>query len=179
MPLRRVARRDAIDIHRHNLGPCLIHHQADDRVQRPDPTQAAAAPTHGFWPGEVADGLFQHLSQNVPRLAPRLFDHSEEHRALLVLTLFHLISGQTRRSQEPFDRLLRGVHIRPLALFAHGGTLCGQPLDRERQAARRRKRGGPCVGQASFNQAVGDEPFKVIRRFDLHPRGDFFGEEFD
>ena len=85
---------------------------------------------------------------------------------------------QAGAAQESLDRLVGRADARALALLALVGRASGQPVDGERQAARRGEGLGPLVDEAGIDQGVGDELLQVVGRAPLHARRDFLGEEF-
>jgi len=179
MPARGIARADTVDLQRHHLRPVLIGEDAQDRVQGPHPAQSARPPAHRLRPREIAHRGLQHLRHDLGRRAALVLDGREPDRALRRLTRLELVAGKPRAAQEAFDCLLRRAHLRPLALLARVRAHRGQPLQREREAARRGKGGGTGIGQPRLHQPVGHELPEVFRRPGLHPRRDFFREEFD
>src|SRR4029453_12277178 len=69
---------DPVDGDWHNL----FTEQRHDRMQRPNPAQRRGgtrcrAPTHRFWPGEIADDAGDRLGQHVAGRASGLLDYSE------------------------------------------------------------------------------------------------------
>ena len=67
-----------INDNRYGFHPGLIGKNAQDRLQWPHPTQAAAAPTHAFGPREIADRGRHHLGHHVRGSTPRFVDHRKK-----------------------------------------------------------------------------------------------------
>ena len=160
-------------------GTGLVNQQAEDGVQRADPAQGAAAPAHGFGPGEIADGGFQHLGDDRRGAAARLFDHGEVNLRLFVVAEFQLVAVKAGRAQEAVEGSGGGVGARAFALLAHRAAFGTQAVDAQGQAARCRKRTGRGIGQASLDQTVGHQFLQILPGAGLHPGRDFLGEKFD
>ena len=150
-----VARRDAVNVERHNRAAVLTRQDAQDRMQWPHPAQRTGAPAHRLGPREIADGGVQHLGHDFGGGTARFFDHGKEHVALGGFAFLQLFAGQSRTAQEAFNRLFRRIHARAFALLAQGGAGLQQALHRQRQTARRRKCGGMGIGQTGLHQTVG------------------------
>ncbi len=179
VPAGRVACGDAVDLQRHGFGARLGHEDAQDRMQRPHPAQAARAPAHGFRPREIAHRAFQHFGHDHIRRAARLFQRREPDLTLFVVAGLQLIAGQTGGAQKAFQRLFRGIDARSLALFAQGRAFGQQPFDGQNQPPRGRKRRRRGIGQPGLDKPIGHQLLEVGGSAPLHAGGDFFGEEFD
>ena len=57
MSTRCVSGDDTVQLYGYNLAACFIRQDAQDRVQRAHPFQAARAPSHGLGPWKVAYGV--------------------------------------------------------------------------------------------------------------------------
>ena len=148
-------------------------------MQRPHPAHRATAPAHRLGPGEVADGRLKHLGHDFGRRTPGFLDGGEIDRAFGGVAFLKLIAGQARAAQEALDRLVGRTNLGAFAFLADGGAFRQQPLDRQRQAARRGQGSGPGIGQTSLDQTIGDPLFQVLTGAGLHTRGDLLGKQFD
>ncbi len=177
---RDAARLDAVDLERDD--GCLtrvVGEDAQDRVQRTDPAQAARAPAHGLGPGEGADGLFQLLGHDRGGGAAFGDDGGVVEGALLVLALLELVARHAGAAAEALDRLVGRTHLGAAAFLAQGGRMGGEALQREREAARRGEGARAGVCQARLDQPVGHRLLQVGGGLFLHAGGNFLGEELD
>ena len=174
-------RDDAGDLDRH-------HHlveQRHDALQRPHPAQCGGAgrlcaPAHRFGPGKATDDRGHRVRQHRGGGAAGAFgDGIEDHVALGVGPFDQLIARQPGLAEEPGQRLCGRIGARALHLLRHR-------LGGERQAARDQRepaRGGVGLdrggGEAGPGQFGGEQPRQIGARLVLHPRGDFFGEQFE
>ena len=180
VPFGAVAGLDPVHVHFHDAGLArVVGQDTENRVQRPHPTQAARAPAHGFGPGEIADDACQHLGHDDIGGAALLGDLGEIDLALFLVADLQRVAADTGTAQKALDRLFRRIGARALAFLGGGGGCGEQALHGQRQAARRGKRGGACVGQPGLYQPVGHARAQVVRRARLHARGNFFGKKFD
>ena len=176
---RGVAGGDAVHGQRHGLRPRRVGQDAQDSVQRPHPAQAAAAPAHRLGPWKIADRGFQNLGHDLGGAAAGALDDREIRLALFLGAALQLVQRQAGRAQETLDRLFGRVRAGALAFLAHGFGFRGQPLDRQHQPARRRKRPGRYIGQPGLDQPVGDQAAQILARARLHPCRDFLGKQLD
>ena len=72
-----------------------------------------------------------------------------------------------------------GADAGALALLAHVGGFGVEAFNREHEAARRGVGLGALIGEACFDETVGDEAAQIFRRLGLHAGGNFLGEKFD
>ncbi len=98
-------------------------------MQRAHPAQSASTPAHGFGPGEIADGGFQHLGDNVSGRAARLFDDGKVDLPLFIIAHFQIVARHTGTAQETFDRLVRRIHAGAFAFLAEGGAFGQDTFD--------------------------------------------------
>ena len=162
-----------------------IHHltvkQAQKALQRTHPAlgHLPLAELHRFGPGEGLHHLRDRLGDHIRRSAARLFDDGDPERSLLVLALFALVQrGHTGAAQEALDGLLRRIHARPLALFAHILGLHRQAVDHQAQTARSGKGRQRGPGQSGRLQLLAQQFFQVRLGARLHPGRDFLAEDF-
>ena len=182
-----VARVNAVDRETHDVrGLRFRTEHRDDRVERAHPAQTVralrrCAPAHGFRPGKALHDRGQDFRQNVDRFGARAFDHGEiEFGAFLVLLDLRLFErSEAGAFQKTRNRGVGRADARTLALLAHIRLAGRQTDDLKRQPARRGVGRGAVVNEAAIDKRIGDELFQIVRRLPLHPRGDFFGEEFE
>ena len=171
--VRRGAQPGGLEIH-----PLPIQ-QAQNIVQRPHPAKIARAPFHRFGPGKAAHDLRHDLRQGLSRAKAGLFNDGNVKRALPVLADFAKLKAcQPGAAQEPVQRLLRRADARALALFAHIGGPVRQIVDHRHQAARPGKAAHRRKGKARILQRPAQQARQVLRCAALHPRRDFFAEQF-
>ncbi len=165
-----------------------IHHrfaqQRDDALQRADPAQAFGAerrlaPAHRFGPGEGADDRRDGFGQYVRRGAAGLVDHREQGRAALDVARLQRVAGQARLAQKAVDCRIGRIGGRAFQLLAHRRRLLGQVARDQGQAARRRIGDQRTGLETSLVQLGGEQAGEILARLVLHPRGNFFGAEFE
>ncbi len=159
---------------------------ADDRLQRADPAQRAGpgrchAGTHRLRPGEIADDIRHRLGDDLFGGTARLDDMGDVEVALLRVAMDVRLAdrGKAGATQEAFDRLLVGVGARTLALFANIGGAGVEAADVKRQPARCPVLARPLIGQARFDQGIGQQLLEVTGRLALQAGRNFLGAEFD
>ena len=179
VPRGRVARGDALDRDRHDLGARGPREDAQDRVQRAHPAQRPRPPAHRLGPGKAAHDLGQHLGDDLGGGAPRPLDPGEIDLRLLFVAHDQIGARKARGAQEALDRGLGGIRAGALALLDQGWRPLGHIPEHEREPARGREGGRLPIGQAARDKPVGDEPAQILARARLHPRRDLFGEELD
>ena len=109
-----------------------------------------------------------------------LFDRRQVVGALLVIALLGLIDGgEPRRFEEAFDRGLRRIDARALALLAHIGRARWQAIDHRDQAPRRGEGPDLLELEPRLAERAAQQPRQILARARLHARGDFFGEQFE
>ena len=87
-----VAGNDAVDVEVHDLRFArVVRQNADDRMQRAHPAQAATAPAHGFRPWEVADRFFQNFGDDDISVAAGRFNLGVPEAALLFFARFKVV----------------------------------------------------------------------------------------
>ncbi len=175
MAQRGVARRDAFDLKGHDFAV----EGADDGKQLAHPAQVARGPAHGFGPGEFPDDIGQQFGHHIGCGAPRLLDGGDIELALLVVLNRELIELQAGGFQEAVNGGLGRIGARALALLAHVSGFGIEAFDGEHEAARRGVGLRAFIGEARFDEAIGDEAAQIFRRLRLHAGGNFLGEKFD
>ncbi len=180
VPARRVARGDAVDRKRHDVGFLgLRPERRDDRMQRAHPGEPAVAPAHGLRPGKRAHDDGQHLGQHGERRAAGLLHQRDIEVALLGVALDRRLGerAQSGAPQKALHRRVGRADARPLPLFPQVRLAGGNPLHEQREPARRRERLRPLVDEARIDEALGHELAQILRRPRLHAGRDFLGEQ--
>ena len=164
----RLARHDVLTQDRH------------DALQRPHPAHALGAgrgrtPAHRLGPGEGADDRGDGFGENIGSRTARPFDHREPNAA----AIFELVLRQPGLAQEPFERLRGGGGFGALCLLTHRLRFIRQTLRDQRQSSRSRVGDDLRGVQPGLGDFVAEQPRKIGARLILHPRGNFFGAEFE
>ena len=172
---RAVARRDAVHVQRHNFAPAssLRMHKIEcsGRTHFSVPVPQRMDLGHGklrivcsSTSATISAARRPGFSITANRLGP----------------FCRRGSSSSSRVTPPRARTLRSPFQarRPwgLCVLHVAALLSASALNRQRQAARRRKRSRSGIGQPGLDQTVGHQLLQVIRGARLHPRGNFLGE---
>ncbi len=187
MAVGDIAGLDAADLERHDVRVFRLRPEGREYgMQRAHPAQAIRlggmhAPAHRLGPRKTLDDRGQDLRQHVERRRARALDQRDiELAALLVRFDLRLVQrGQARALQKTLHGGVGRADARPLLFLALVGLAHRQADDMQGQPARRDKAFRRLIGQAAFEQSVGDELFQVGGRLGLHPGRDFLGEKFE
>ena len=175
VPHRRGTAADAVNFAWNNI----IAKQRNDALQWPHPTQAFGrnrrrTPALRFRPWKCPYNRRDRLRQNIRRLTPCLFHDREIH----AIAFNQLVLREPCFAQEAFHRLWRRAKLWTFGFFRHRFGRHRQPRGNQRKAARR----GECLNRRSRQSGLGERVIKQARQvflgLDLHPRGNFFGAEF-
>ena len=110
---------------------------------------------------------------------PGFLDCGDIEFALLVVLNRELIELQSGGFQEAIDGGLWRIGAGAFAFLAHVGGFGVQAFDGEHEAARRGVGLRAFIGEARFDEAIGDQAAQIFRGPRLHAGGNFLGEEFD
>jgi hypothetical protein len=170
-----VAGGNAFDLEGHNFAV----EGADNGEKLAYPAQLARAPAHGFWPREFPYDIGQQFGHHIGCGAPRFLDRGDIELALPVILNRKLIELQSGGFQEAINGGLGRIGAGAFTLLAHVGGFGIQAFDGEHEAARRGVGLRAFIGEARFDEAVGDKAAQIFRRPGLHAGGNFLGEKFD
>ena len=187
MPVGGLAGLDAVQGEFHDIRFFGLHSErGDDGVQRPHPLQRAwprrtFTPAHRFRPRERSDDDRQHVGEHLERSAAGLFDQRDVEIAFLGVALdFRFIQrGKAGGFEKSLDRGIRTADARTPAFFFQVRLPRRNAVHGQRQPPRRRERFRAFIDQPFGDQPVGHHAAQIVGRPRLHPRGDFFGEEFE
>jgi hypothetical protein len=127
-------------------------------MQWPNPSQSARSPSHAFWPRSLIDCSRHYLHKQFPRGFSVSFDYRKPDLTLSVVALLALIErGQAGALEEALDRLLRRANARPFLLDRLIRLFVRQPVDDQREPARRDERIGARKFETLFIQLVADD----------------------
>ena len=175
MPHRLGTAVDAVNFAWNNI----ITKQRNDVLQWPHPAQAFCgsrrrAPALRFRPWKCTNNRRDRFGQNIRGLTSCLFHDREIH----AIAFNQLVLREPCFAQEAFHRLWRRAKLWTFSFFRHGFGRHRQPSGNQRKAARR----GDCLNRHSRQSGLGERVIKQARQvflgLNLHPRGDFFGAEF-
>ena len=187
VPVRGIARRDAVDRKRHDVGLLGLRAEGGhDGMQRPHPGQRARAcrplaPAHRLRPREGADDERKDFRQHVDGGAPRLLDQRHIEVAPLGVLLDGRLGkrGEAGAFEEALHRGVGSADPRPFALLLEIALARRNALHGEREPPRRRERRRPLIDEPGIDQPIGDHAAQILRRLRLHAGGDFLGKQLE
>src|SRR6185369_3267014 len=157
----------------------LITKDRQHVVKRPNPTKIAIPPSHGLGPWEIEYERRNSRLKHFDRAAAWLVDHRKVGRAALYLSDFQFSAADGVLFAEAVYRGIRRALRWAFFLHPDSLSLLRHVAHGQCQAPRRRQYSDFSSLKTGVRHGLGKQSRQIVARLCLHPRRDFFGQDFE